>query len=233
MKLIPMKVLLVHRGEPFSFPRMGASSLAPPFIFVQADWRGPEGGLRTLPKGYSAYVLPCPLYHDLGKTDRPALCLVYGEPDDALACMESGAVDFLREGWNLHELGARLYRLWRPEFEVSGALVSMRGESLYLIKSSDRQDPEASVDLTPGGAAFLRTLLAYRNSPVPARVLEEASGRADGNFRSLPMQISRLRSRLSTLEPSLGRRIRSCGGGTYCLYTDEGSDAVTWAGTIA
>jgi len=217
-----MKVLLVHRGEPFSFPRMGSSSLVPPFIFVQLAWDIQDSAPWPLPKGYSVYVLPCSLFHGLRKIDRPGLCLVYGEPDDALSCMEAGAVDFLREGWNLHELGARLYRLWRPEFEIGGSVVAMRGESLRFIGASGQLEPEASIDLTPGGAALLCVLLAHRDSPVPAAVLEETLGRGEGRGHALPMQISRLRSRLSSLDPSLGARIRSCGGGAYCFYADEG-----------
>jgi DNA-binding response OmpR family regulator len=199
---------------------MGSSSLVPPFIFVQIAWRIQDCASWILPKGYSVYVLPCSLFHDLQRIDRPGLCLVYGEPDDALSCLEAGAVDYLREGWNLHELGARLYRLWRPEFETGGLVVAMRAESLRFIRTSGEPGRETSIDLTPGGAALLRVLLAHRDSPVPACALEEALGRGEGSPRSLPMQISRLRSRLSSLDPSLGCRIRSCGGGAYCFCAD-------------
>ena len=229
VKLLPMKVLLVSRGEPFSFAWMGFSSLVPPFIFVQATWVGPAIQPWPLPGGYSVYVLPCAFFHELKRTALPTLCLVYGEPDDALACLEAGAADFLREGWNLHELGARLFRLWRPEFEVKGALISMKGENLHWVRSSKGADSggeseagvETLVDLTPGGATLLRALLAHRGCPVSAGSLEEALGCGGKGSRALAMQISRLRSRLSVLETGLGAKIKSCGGGAYCIYIEN------------
>ena len=207
-----MKVLLVHRGEPFSFPRTGVSSLVPPFVLVQTVWPEVKEGWSTLPAGYSVYILPCGLFRTLGKNDYPGLCLVYGEPDEALSCVEAGAVDFMREGWNLHELGARLYRLWRPGFVVNGLVVSMRGDRL--------ESGGLSVNMSPAGASLLRILLARRNCPVPAGALETATGGGEGP-KALPMRISRLRARISRIDPSLGDRIRSCGRGAYCFLSDE------------
>ena len=197
---------------------MGASSLVPPFEFVQMAGQGFQKDYWQIPVEYSACVLPCALFLGLRSIDHPGLCLVYGEPDDALSCLEKGATDYLREGWNLHELGARLYRLWSPRFEVNGLAISMQGVSL--------ESGRASVDLTPAEASILRVLLAHRDRPVPAGILETASGRIGSTRRALAMQISRLRARLSRIDPELHDRILSCGGGAYSFRSgrdDPGS----------
>lgn len=215
MDLSPMKVLLVHRGEPFPFPRIGSSSLVPPFVFLQLAWPGPEEGPRPLPVGYSVYVLPCSVFHELRVQESLGLCLVYGEPDDALSCLEGGAVDFLREGWNLHELAARLYRIWRPELRTDRGILRLRGE-LLEFEPREKGGMTAQVDLTPQGAALLRVLLAHRGKAVPAAILRSSVGAPEGSG-ALPMRISRLRSRMASLEGGLARRLRSCGLGAYLL----------------
>lgn len=216
MEAVPLKVLLVHRGEPFPFPSMGASSLAPPLIYVQAAVQSFDTLDRQhLPLGYDAYVLPARFFLDLSIALRPSVCLAYGRPEDMFSCFEAGAADFLRDGWTLMEMASRLYRLWRPAFLLGSDRLSLSGSGLHLSSVSDTG--EISLELTPWEAGFLRSLFSHPERLVPAQALlsSEAGREARRKDGALSMRVSRLRAKLDAFDSRISPRIVAGGKGSY------------------
>jgi len=223
MDAVPLKVLLVHRGEPFPFPVMGASSLAPPFIYVQTAVQSFDTLERPLlPLGYDAYVLPARFFLDLPMISRPPICLAYGPPEDMFSCFEAGAADYLRDGWNLMETASRLYRLWRPAFLLGSDRLSLSGSGLHLLSASE--SGERSLELTPWEAGFLRSLFAHPERLVPAQALgtSESGREAKKKDGALSMRVSRLRSKLDSFDSRISPRIAAGGKGSYA-WRMEGS----------
>ncbi len=214
MNVLPMKVLLVQRGEP-SFLRLfgdagGTASVSSPFFSMEmaedlsalASFRP---GAETYP--YEACVLPASLFLELQPFSLPVPAIVYGGIDLAWPCFEAGAFDFMREGWTMLELEARLYRLYSPLAECPDGFLFLQGQTL-LWRSRSGDTLATSISLRQGEAELLRRLLAGRGRVV-------ATGIRAGGARALTMQVSRLKAKLSALHMGLDTNIETIRGAGY------------------
>ncbi|HEY9054432.1 MAG TPA: helix-turn-helix domain-containing protein [Rectinemataceae bacterium] len=222
MESVPLKVLLVHRGEPFPFPLMGTSSLAPPFIYVQVSAKNlvADSGPR-LPGGYDAYILPATLFLDLPVSSCKPECIAYGSPEDMFSCFEAGAADFLRDGWLLVEAASRLYRLWRPAFQLGGDRISLSGSGLHILYASG--ETRRSLELSPWEVGFLRLLFAHPERLVPVRDLESRGrmGTPPKSGSAFSMRVSRLRAKLDGFDRRISPRIVAGGRGSYAWILED------------
>lgn len=236
-----MKVLLVEREEPFSLFGVVAEAEG-------ADARGSAGGSEDagLPEnvaamfspllsvematglpafsgwsaGYDACVLPGALFLERGAFSIPIPSIVYGSGDLALPCFAAGAVDFMREGWSMLELEARLYRLAQPTIACAEGVLALRGFRL-IWKGFAAGESEAAVALSAMETEMLRAFMA-----TPGRIVAPESLRGnpwahpgEGKTRAFDMRVSRLKAKLSRLHPGLGGSIRSSRGLGYLWIT--------------
>jgi len=210
-----MKVLLVERGEPFSLPpdeeraESGTFSHSP-FLDIER-MKGRFSGMAPYSWHHDACVLPAALYLEAGARSIPVPAIVYGSAGMAFPCFEEGAADFMREGWTMLELEARLYRLWQPRLAAGDRTFSLRGSS--LVREADRAgQPDSALRLSPAEAALLRCLLS-----APGRIVAPETPARSGTLtraasKARSMLVSRLRAKLSGLEPGLGDHIQAARG---------------------
>ena len=216
-----MKVLLVGRGEPFSFfglpeQEAGEAPFLTLFLDIESAAAFREGGAvnPAIPGGYDAFVLPCEVFLGMDPADRPAPAIVYGAGGAAFAGLEAGAADFMRSGWSFLELEARLYRLWQPRLESGASTIILRGATLSA-KDSGAEGPEESCVLTPKEAAILRALLSSPGKMVPSGSLCLRASLPGCPSRALGMRMARLRAKLAGVDPALAECLKSVRGGGY------------------
>ncbi len=221
LKLLPMKVLLIERGEPFSFFRdpeteEGGAYAFMPFLDIESAAAFPEGGAAdpALSCGYDVFVLPCEAFLGMYPADRPVPAIVYGSGEAAFACLEAGAADFMRSGWTLLELEARLFRLWQPRLECGASTIVLRGVTLSA-KDFGAESPAKSCVLRPKEAAILRALLSASGKMVSSGSLCGRASLPGCPSRALGMQVARLRAKLAGVDPSLAECLKSVRGGGY------------------
>jgi hypothetical protein len=220
MRLLPMKVLLVERGEPFLLfetPKADAHELPDfmPFFSVDSVVRLPGGGeFPGLSKKYDVLILPCEIFLEMEVSYRVAPVIAYGGGEAAFASFEAGAVDFMRSGWAMPELEARLYRLWQPTIECGELTIALRGVTLS-VKGRVAGSLSSSFVLTPNESAMLRTLFASSGKVVPPGALFDGAGRAPALSRALAMRIVRLKAKLAGVHPLLAESLKSVRGEGY------------------
>jgi len=176
-----------------------------------------ERYLPDLLRGYDAFILPSEAFLEMEPAARPIPAIVYGSGEAAFACLEAGAADFMRSGWVLPELGARLYRLWQPRFESGEATIILRGTTLSVM-GRGAEDPACSCVLTLKEAAILRALLASPGKILFPGALRRCASLPEGPSRALGMQIARLRAKLSGVHPLLAEGLKSVRGGGYSWF---------------
>ncbi len=210
-----MKVLLVERGEPFSLPpdeeraESGTSSHSP-FLDIER-MKGRFSGMAPYSWHHDACVLPAALYLEAGARSIPVPAIVYGSAGMAFPCFEEGAADFMREDWTMLELEARLYRLWQPRLAAGDRTFSLRG--LTLVREADRAGhPVSALCLSPAEAALLRCLLSAPGRIVGPETPALSCTRTRAASKARSMLVSRLRAKLSGLEPGLGDHIQAARG---------------------
>lgn len=214
VKIMPMKVLLVVRGEPsflgFVDDAGGSASASSPLFSVEtaedlSSLAPSQAAEEKCP--YEACVLPASLFLELQSFSLPVPAIVYGGIDVAWPCLDAGAFDFMREGWTLLELEARLYRLFSPIVDCMDGFLALQGRMLvWRTRGSD--ELPTSMPLTPGEAELLRRLLAGRGWVAGA-------GSLGGGTRALAMRVSRLKAKLSALHEGLGTNIEAVRGAGY------------------
>lgn len=186
-----------------------------PFLNIERIAELPKsGGFSELLRGYDAFIIPCEAFLEMEAADRPAPAIVHGSCDAALTCFEAGAADFMRSGWALPELGARLYRLWQPSFDFGGNTIALRGSTLSS-RGREADSPVFSCVLTPKEAAILRALFAAPGKVISAHALRGCARLPETRSRSLGMQILRLRGKLAGVHPLLAPCLKSVRGGGY------------------
>jgi len=191
-------------GAPFVFDMMSA-----------ADYRAADPD--TL-KHYESHVLPADLYLGLCPAARPVPCIVHGDSEQGAECLGAGAFDFMRGGWGLPELCARLKRLWNPAVEAGGRILELRGRMIsYRTTGTAFAGEEDTLYLSPREAVLLRMFLASPGRILPASVLCPPLGIPRRASRALSMQISRLRKKLGRVSPALGAALVAAGAGSYAL----------------
>lgn len=214
------RVLLLPGGEPFSFHHdfsrkplvIDSDSIAiqlesMPLISFDTLYRGH----RTLP--WNVLVVPCHFLIDYPRPDFSQPLLACGPAVMALACFESGADDFMRDGWNLQELEARLHHLLVPELFFMEGRIRLRGSTLSLEFPEGRG---ASIQLDAAEMSMLERLMRKPNRIVPFELLDgpelAPAGAAEAAARkgkSLAMRILRLKATLASLDPRLPDSIQS------------------------
>ena len=214
------RVLLLPGGEPFSFHHdfsrkplvIDSDSIAiqlesMPLISFDTLYRGH----RTLP--WNVLVVPCHFLIDYPRPDFSQPLLACGPAVMALACFESGADDFMRDGWNLQELEARLHHLLVPELFFMEGRIRLRGSTLSLEFPEGRG---ASIQLDAAEMSMLERLMRKPNRIVPFELLGgpelAPTGAAEAAARrgkSLAMRILRLKATLASLDPRLPDSIQS------------------------
>lgn len=214
------RVLLIPGGEPFSFSHdisrkpliLDSGSIAlrlesMPLISFDTLYRGH----RTLP--WNVLVVPCHFLIDFPRPDFSQPLLAYGPAVMALASFESGADDFMRDGWSLQELEARLHHLLVPELPFLEGRIRLRGATLSLEFPEGRC---ASIQLDAAEMLMLERLMRKPNRIVPFELLDgpelasmDASEAAARRGKSLAMRILRLKATLASLDPRLPDSIQS------------------------
>ena len=160
---------------------------------------------------HDACVLPGAIFLETGVGSIPVPAIAYGSADMAFSCFEEGAADFMREGWTMLELEARLYRLWQPKLVAKDGFIALRGD--ILIREGGRLiDSVSSLRLTPTESALLRRFLAAPGRVVAPESLVLPGASPHAATRAQGMVVSRLKAKLSRLEPGLGECIRSVRG---------------------
>jgi len=173
--------------------------------------KGRFSGMAPYSWHHDACVLPAALYLEAGARSIPVPAIVYGSAGMAFPCFEEGAADFMREGWTMLELEARLYRLWQPRLAAGDRTFSLRGSS--LVREADKAgQPDSALRLSPAEAALLRRLLS-----APGRIVAPETPARSGTLtraasKARSMLVSRLRAKLSGLEPGLGDHIQAARG---------------------
>ena len=187
-----------------------------PFLDIESAAAFQEGSVvdPELPGGYDAFVLPCETFLGMDPADRPVPAIVYGMGEAAFTCLEAGAADFMRSGWTLLELEARLYRLWQPRLGCGASTIILRGTTLSA-KDSGAESPAKSYALTPKEAAILRALLSVPGETVSSGSLCGHASIPGYPSRALGMQMARLRAKLAGVDPSLAECLKSIRGGGY------------------
>lgn len=106
---------------------------------------------------------------------------------------ESGALDYLRDPWTLHECVSRVGRFFlRGAFLLAGTTISIKQGRLY--------GPQGSVALTYRQERILRLLHRYEGHPVSRQTLAHQCGFKDcDQSRSFDVALSRLRLLLADL----------------------------------
>jgi len=215
-----MKVLLVERGEPYSF--FGASKVdagdisdCMPFLSIERIAEIPR---NSDPPGflhrYDAFVLPSEVFLEMEETDRLAPAIAYGVGEAAFACFEAGAVDFMRSGWAMPELEARLYQVWQPTIECGELTIALCGATLS-IKGHKAGSKSSSCVLTLNESAMLRTLFSSPGKVISPGFLSDRSGLAEPRSRALAMRMIRLRAKLAEVHPLLAESLKSVRGRGY------------------
>jgi DNA-binding response OmpR family regulator len=176
---------------------------------------------RVLP--WNVLVVPCHFLIDFPRLDFSQPLLACGPAVMALACYESGADDFMRDGWSLAELEARLHHLLVPELPFLQGRLRLRGSTLSL------EFPEglhASIQLDVAEMSMMERLMRKPNRIVPFDLLDgpelasmEAAEAACRRGKSLAMRILRLKARLASLDPRLPDSIQSARGFGYMWKT--------------
>jgi DNA-binding response OmpR family regulator len=176
---------------------------------------------RVLP--WNVLVVPCHFLIDFPRLDFSQPLLACGPAVMALACYESGADDFMRDGWSLPELEARLHHLLVPELPFLQGRLRLRGSTLSL------EFPEglhASIQLDVAEMSMMERLMRKPNRIVPFDLLDgpelasmEAAEAASRRGKSLAMRILRLKARLASLDPRLPDSIQSARGFGYMWKT--------------
>jgi hypothetical protein len=223
-----VKVLLVERGEPFSLygapdEPEGDSQASWPLLVIDKATCIPSPASEWRDR-WDLCVLPAALFLESGISTIPVPAIVYGAVDMAFSCFEAGASDFMREGWTWLELEARLYRLWQPSANCGNGRLVLRGitavwEAFGRRGKTEGGPPAPSSVLSPAEAEILRRFLATPGRIVPTASLMLCGHRSDNGGKALAMRISRLKTKLSRLEPGLGKRIEAVRGLGY-LWVD-------------
>lgn len=222
MNILPMKVLLVVRGGSSFFRPIDDVGISVPtrsriFSYQETEDLRPlslsgeaEGKVR-----YAACVLPASLFLEMKPFSMPVPAVAYGGSDLAWPCFDAGACDFMREGWTMLELEARLSRLLDPVVDCQDGFLALRGRTL-VWRSRGQDDSQQSVMLTQGEATLFRDLLAGRGRRiVTAASLRGVAPASPGGQRALSMRVSRLKAKLSGLHEGLGTNIEAVRGAGY------------------
>ena len=222
-----MKVLLVARGGPvFLGSTDGGADKATPalsnlFIMEKADdlsSLAPEAAGEK-PR-FEACVLPASIFLENPLFTMPVPVIAYGGSDMAWPCFDAGAFDFMREGWTLMELEARLYRLFSPVVDCREGFLALRGITLTW-RNRGPDGWSKSITLTGGEAELLRCLLARRGRAAVAGSLpgspqgSHGSSGSPAGTRALSMRVSRLKAKLSGLHEGLEMNIEAVRGSGY------------------
>lgn len=157
--------------------------------------------------------MPCEDFLSPGIEIPADAVIAYGMVELALPCLLRGASDFMREGWILPELWARLWRFLKPEVGIGGRTLNVAGGAVELREEGALR---GRAELAGGQERILRLLLKASPRAVPASLLARAEGFGD-NCGALTMAVSRLRARLDALSPGLGSRIKSERGRGYAF----------------
>ena len=229
MNILPMKVLLVVRGGPTFLGLSDGADKATPtsshlFIIEKADDLSPLAPKAAEEKPrFEACVLPASTFLENQLFTMPVPIIAYGGSDMAWPCFDAGAFDFMREGWTLMELEARLYRLFSPVVDCQEGFLALRDITLTW-RNRGIDGSSKSIMLTWGEAELLRCLLVRRGRAAAADSLpgcppglpgSHGSSGALVRTRALSMRVSRLKAKLSGLHEGLGMNIEAVRGAGY------------------
>ncbi len=240
MNTVPIKALLLTGGGPFHSSRPSWVTKPGTSIFLHIDTLDELPPFEEISsKAYQVCVMPTAMYLTGVALPVELITIVYGSIEDAVSCLEAGAFDFMPENWSLGELEARLFRYWRLELRGNRGSYYLWGCSLVPlhraveVSGSETLVKAGTVELTPGQAAIMRLLLTHPGKVISFSALGQAGGLGlsghcaesrdsalrEYSKKAAHMMMSRIKARLSSLDPGLAARISSVRGQGY-LWRD-------------
>jgi two-component system OmpR family response regulator len=155
--------------------------------------------------------------------DAPAVIVLsaMGEARDRIEGLELGADDYVAKPCNPRELLARIRAVLRRRMSVKearaglGMQVGFAGWKLDLVRRELRSPSGILINLSDGEFLMLNHLVSRAGDVLSRETLLGLSGQSDSGDRSVDVQISRLRRKLSTEGSDGADLIRTVRNGGY------------------
>ena len=163
------------------------------------------------------------------KPDAPAIIILsaMGEVADRVEGLELGADDYLAKPCNPRELLARVRAVLRrrqaeagPASRSVGLSVAFAGWRLDRVRRELRSPGGVQLSLSDGEFLLLNHFIENPGQTLSREALLELSGQPDSGDRSIDVQISRLRRKLSCDTNDGGDLIRTVRNGGYVMKAD-------------
>jgi len=153
--------------------------------------------------------------------DVPILLLTaMGETGDRINGLDSGADDYMGKPFEPRELLLRIGSVLRRSARGgTGEPMAIRfGRFAFDPARQELSEEGAPIHLTTAEASLLATLIRNAGKTLSREDLAAEVG-ADGNLRTIDVQITRLRKKIE-VDPRIPRHLQTVRGRGYVLWTD-------------
>jgi two-component system OmpR family response regulator len=155
--------------------------------------------------------------------DAPAVIVLsaMGEARDRIEGLELGADDYVAKPCNPRELLARIRAVLRRRMSAKAARAGLgmqlgfAGWKLDLVRRELRSPSGVLINLSDGEFLMLNHLVSHAGEVLSRETLLGLSGQSDSGDRSVDVQVSRLRRKLSTEGSDGADLIRTVRNGGY------------------